>query len=289
MTASVPCSSLEEGFLQIPGETGPAKQYRVATDVSKRICSSLLRGLLWLDIVCKICLSDLTRANIVVTQSGHVKFRGVRLLRRSDELVKRNLASASTILRDLFSYKADNEAENQGPPLEIEYLLQLMKDNPEKREIFHCNASLVPLSNQGELFVRFYDCLFDTIEPSVRESILENLPHASEFEKDAQSNAILNAYFLHNGPNYYKTQLPVLQQGQTLSKKIKVERAQKFCLLLRNRKSHKMEHFRKLFRYLGDMADLVAHVRFPQVNGYLHDKLSDAGAASDLMIDDLVQ
>lgn len=282
MTASAPCNSLEEGFLLIPGETVPGKRYRISTEVSKTVSSSLLESLWTMDTVCSLCLSDFTKENIFVTPSGQVKFRGVELLDRSEYLVNRNISSARIILNDLFS------SGEETPPEEIKHLLELMT-HPEKRELLHEHTSLIPLSNQSDCYVRLHGCLHQTIDPTLRDQILEDLPHADIFEKEVQTNLLLKAYFDHNGGQRYTTALPgPLPLTDDQMKYYKRKKGWNFSWYLRNRASHKMDHFGDLCRYLADMADLASHVRFPLVNCYLQEKLFDAGATRDLNLHNLI-
>ena len=51
-------------------------------------------------------------------------------------------------------------SDGEKPPPEIEYMINQMKKHPEKRELFHILASLVPLSNYGELFSKLYGSLY---------------------------------------------------------------------------------------------------------------------------------
>ncbi|KAK1697885.1 hypothetical protein QYE76_014582 [Lolium multiflorum] len=283
MTAYAPSSSLEGGFLQLPGEI-VHRRYKIATDVSRKISSSLLLTLWTLDKVCGLCVSDIKKENILVTPSGEIKFKGTEFVKRTDDLVSRNISSAQTILEDLFS------SGGEKPPPEIDHLLDMMKNRPEKRELFHTHTSLIPLCSQSDCYMKLHGCLNNTIEPMLRDKIYEDLPHTDTFEADVQTNLLLKAHF---DKGDYKTLLPTVQQGQTLTdgqlKWYKREQGKKLCLYLRNRASHKMDLFRSVCRYLADMADLASHVRFPLVNCYLQEKLFDAGAARDLMLHKLIQ
>lgn len=124
---------VDEGLLLVPGETDATVTYDVPTEISKKICRSMLKAI-WKNWKNGLCFADFDEDNIMVSPTGKARFRNVAILRG---LPPEQLAEQIRCNYRCAHYVIGHKVYSCNPPPEIRHLLYLIVRDYEAYELFH--------------------------------------------------------------------------------------------------------------------------------------------------------
>ncbi|KAG0547281.1 hypothetical protein BDA96_01G066200 [Sorghum bicolor] len=298
----------EDGCNPLPGETEDPKSFTIASERCKKCIRTMLKGLV-INEALQICFEDFTEDNIVLTETGKVKFKNVTIiscLRRGPEFKRRlhrNFKCAANIIRDLFKLITPTGIQYNIPE-DILHLLNVIEREFESRSMFPVHASLVPLTQCSFFFQKMYETIRSVLSFEEFRAILDKLPYVDGWKKKVMNNALLS-YPINRRPESYEVpqnkpdqrNLNKYQKGclndlginpprnQSVLSNEQEEMIKQLRLIdyWRNRTVHRMEPYRSYTKesteegedaprnapYKAEGSELVNYVRFPMAPTYL--------------------
>uniref|UniRef100_A0ACD5X456 Uncharacterized protein n=1 Tax=Avena sativa TaxID=4498 RepID=A0ACD5X456_AVESA len=282
LVTSAPTVGLQDGDMLIEGEVNAKKKYRMSTDPGRLVGRTLLEVVHDSKSMGE-SLSDFNKSNVWVGPKGTVFLRDVRRMKFCPLQFRRNHLQAHKILTDIYS-------KGGAIPDDILYLLNMIMDRPEKCHLYHIQASFVPISQTGPLYMRMEEHLLNKVTNKViQERIFMAIPyvHLEEWHYLFKSNLILVDTYNYKNGRYILQSLQVLYGNAVTSKQVRdrhLEEAQNFLRCLKNRVKHRMDYAKTGKIYKAHGSDLATQARFSKVNCVLQDQLDSANETKDLKL-----
>lgn len=305
---------VEDGFPLLPGENDALVRYQITAEVTKKIARTMLKALR-LNQGKKSFFSDFDSTNVLVSRTGKVTFRDVRIITPAIHLAdgpipdvmtllqgtRRNVMSVHDIIRYILF--------NGNPPDEILDLLELMQFD-RHREIYHVHGSLVPITTYPALFKECYDQVRFVIPKDQMRDILRDMPYVEDWQISVRTNDLLMKTFNFNAKSYtvptssdkqtclnkdqkaalYDLDLTATRKQKGLTEEqVALLKALHFLDYLRNR-THRMEAYQEWVNegklpFNSKGSERITFLRFPRVTGYLQVRLQMLGRLKELDVE----
>ncbi|TVU04561.1 hypothetical protein EJB05_47676, partial [Eragrostis curvula] len=240
MAATPPCDSIREGRLLLPGQWLVSAPQRVSTEYGKTFTRSMLKAL-WENEQNDECFSDYDQSHMWASRSGRARFKGLRRMQRTGHQAKSNYDSAHNILTALYT------RGDEAIPEDINHLLELIKNYPLKKDLYHIHASLVPLSKRQPSYIKMFEQLMYKMSPESRDQIPLNLPYSELWKEILKGNRLLERIYDFKPSIYAVPDSPEQQNQPTFeeqlerSRKRKREESSKMTKYHRHRTAHRMD------------------------------------------------
>uniref|UniRef100_A0ACD6A528 Uncharacterized protein n=1 Tax=Avena sativa TaxID=4498 RepID=A0ACD6A528_AVESA len=196
---------------------------------------------------------------------------------------RRNHMQAHKVLSDIYS-------KGGAIPDDILYLLNMIKNQPEKCHLYHIQASFVPISQTGPFYMRMEEHLKRKVtNTAIQERIYRAIPYVDceEWHFLFQSNLILLETYNYKKGTYVLQPLQVLYGNAVTSQQIDdrhLVEAKNFLRCLKNRVKHRMDYVKTGKNYKAQGSDLATQARFCKVNCVLQDELDNANETKGLKL-----
>lgn len=183
----------DEGKKRLIGEYS-SELYWVVAERIKRMVRSMIKEVDDVHIGGH-CFSKFDHRNWDVTTTGLAVYKGLRLVKRTDQLIIQNYNDLHGMIKNTIFRKFTI----QEIPADFKGLLYWMKHKPLKNGYLMRNyAALIPLENRLLFFVKAFEHInfyLDSADKKMKERIMKRLPYSTRWFEMLKGNHLLEYSF----------------------------------------------------------------------------------------------